>query len=101
MGRPISERVRDPKWWGEQVAHLLIGFAFSGLVAGLLGYLATVHLAGAAVCGTIVGTAAGCGWELGQNVGDAPEVGSQVDSIIDLGVWAIGAALGPLVLLAA
>lgn len=35
MARSLRERIRDPKWWGEQVGHLAIGASALAIVAGL------------------------------------------------------------------
>lgn len=33
MSRPISERVTDPAWWGEQALHVALGGATAALTA--------------------------------------------------------------------
>lgn len=35
MSRSLRERARDPRWWGEQLAHLALGASAIAIVAGL------------------------------------------------------------------
>lgn len=91
MSRPLSERVKDWKWWGEQVVHFLVGgiivafIAFFVAVGGIdPGGWARVSIVAVAVWG-------GALREIIQNFGDTD--GSLGDSIVDMSMWTLGAII--------
>lgn len=91
MPRDLRERARDWRWWGEQVAHHLAGFAITALLAlgALLGKRRRSGWAWV-VAGLVVGIVAGVAREVVQNWGDAD--GSVGDSVVDALAWVSGSA---------
>lgn len=90
MSRPLSERIRDPWWWAEQVLHFALGGAIAGAFAD----------AGAwAAWG--LSTTLGIARELIQNLrlrgGRWVWDGSKSDAAVDVGAWTLGAIIGSLV----
>lgn len=90
MTRPLRKRVRDWKWWGEQVLH----FALGGAIA-----YAFLDAGGWAAWG--LSTGLGIARELIQNLrrrgGRIVWDGSKADAGVDLGAWSLGAAIGAVV----
>lgn len=93
MSRSLRERVKDPAWWGEQVAHGLIGAAIAAVVF-LAGWLAQRRRNPALwlLVGAVVSALIGGVRELVQNWGDVDN--SIGDAVVDAVVWAVcGAAV--------
>lgn len=90
MSRPLSERVKDWRWWLEQVVHTAIG----GAIAYAFADMGTV---GAASFSALLGLLR----ELIQNLrfkGWRPYWdGSLPDAGVDLLAWTVGAIIGSLV----
>lgn len=98
MSRPIGERMRSWRWWGEQVAHCAVGFVIAAAVTyGAMS--AGLALAGAATLGLLSSVLAGVAREGKQNWGDAPAVGAAEDMLVDLAAWVVGACFAPLLAL--
>lgn len=96
MARTIEEKVRDWKWWGEQVAHMLVGAAVSGTTSTLSlvlpGDEAWIHL-----IAMFAGSSTGAIYEIVQNFGDDPASNDTVDSNVDAWAFTIGAFLAAVV----
>ncbi len=90
MGRTLKERIRDWKWWGEQVLHFAIGFAIVWGGAIVLGAF-RVPVAWALPMLIGVSCFAGAAREIIQNDGDPFSKGSREDSLIDVAAWILGA----------
>jgi len=88
--RPLSERIRDWKWWLEQVLHLVIG----GAIAYAFGDLPWWGSAG-------LSTFLGILRELSQNLrrrkGRWRWDGSKADAAIDVAAWTLGAIIGSVI----
>ena len=84
--RPLSERIRDPLWWLDQVLHTAlggaIGYAFSDLTT--MGAIA-------------FSTALGVFRELIQNLRRDGWHGSKADAAVDVAAWVLGAIIGSLI----
>ncbi|TFH40900.1 MAG: hypothetical protein E4H01_15770 [Lysobacterales bacterium] len=90
MPRSLPERMKDWRWWGEQVLHFLAGWAIVWCGAVVLGafrvpldWLPTILVPLACFAGGVR--------EIVQNWGDYD--GSLGDSIVDLGAWCLGATV--------
>ncbi len=94
MPRSIQERMRDPLWALEQVAHFLLGLVPSAAVSYSLAHLTPLPVALVCFLAAVVGIAPGWIRELHQNWGDKPARGSLEDSLLDLGFWILGGILG-------
>lgn len=86
--------MKDPLWWRDQGYHALAGLVVSGGVVSALAYGAELHVALCAFVAVLVSGIAAIAYEAIQNWGDKPEVGSQMDSIFDLGGMWLGTSLG-------
>lgn len=86
MSRPLSERVKDWRWWVDQVLHLILGgsiaYAFSDM-----GHVGSF----------VFSSLLGCGRELIQNLRWDGWHGSRADAGVDTIFWALGAIIGSLV----
>ena len=77
--RTLTERMRDWRWWGEQLLHAIAGAACAALVAYWTPWWASASF----------GAALGILREITQNLGD--ESNSVGDSIADVLCWTMGA----------
>lgn len=91
MPRPFGEKVRDWRWWGEQQAHHLAGFAVVALlvVGAFVGRYRRSWRAWI-IAGFVVSLAVGIGREVVQNWGDADN--DYLDAAADVLAWAAGSA---------
>jgi hypothetical protein len=89
MSRPLSERVKDWKCWGEQVAHFIAG--------GIIAYAFAFDSPWAIGCPLSIG--AGLLREIVQNVRFGPFRwdGSLADAGVDVAFWTVGAVIGSLI----
>lgn len=89
MSRTLAERVKDWKWWGEQVAHFVVAGAIVGFVE-LIKYWTGFEPGHWFDLATLAGAVHGGGLrEIIQNFGDTD--GSLGDSIVDQIAWTLGA----------
>lgn len=79
--RPIQEKLKDWKWWGEQVAHLLMGMAIAAIAAFCLSYL--IPLTAALPTALLMAGLSGQARELIQNWGDEYGTSDVLDSNFD------------------
>jgi len=96
--RPIGEKLKDPKWWGEQQLHAIAGFILSALVSYPLVFAGIGPAAELALVGQFVGGSAGAVREVWQNFRDDPADNDLVDSHIDAWAAFAGAFCASLVL---
>lgn len=101
MGKPILERMRRPDWWGDQGWHLLAGFMLSAPIAALSHLASEPPVALMCASGLIFSTTCVAIYEIWQDWGDEPAIGSNADALADTYAWNVGAALGCLVALGA
>ena len=84
--RPLSERVKEWRYWVDQALHLLMGgaiaYAFEDM--GVLGSFT-------------FSTLLGCARELIQNLRWDGWDGSRADAAVDTAFWVLGAAIGSLI----
>ena len=82
MTRTLAERAADPFWWGEQFAHLAIGFAPAFLAALL-------YRTNPVLGGVFLGL-----WVAGLREFEQRPVGSWGDLLVDVGFTVAGGAVG-------
>lgn len=86
MPRPISERVKDWKYWAEQFLH----FALGGAIAYAFQDIGGWGSFGLSVFLSVMR-------EFFQNLRADGWHGSKADAAVDVAFWTIGAALGSLI----
>ena len=85
--RPLSERMKDWRYWVDQTLHLLIG--------GAIAYAFAFDSPWAIGCPVSIG--AGLLRELLQNLRKDGWHGSKADAAVDVAFWTLGAIIGSLI----
>jgi hypothetical protein len=91
--RDISERIRDWRWWGEQVAHSVAGGAVSSMLCAF-GLIDGANVPVLCMLGVLAGAGAGATYEILQNRND--DANDIVDSHIDSFAFTLGATISSL-----
>lgn len=90
MTRPMSERVRDPRWWLDQVLHFLLGGALAYGFEDLGGWGSFGFSLGLGIFRELVQNLRFNGWRPRWD-------GSKADAGWDVLSWMLGAIVGSLV----
>ena len=90
MSRPLSERVRDWKWWLEQALHAVLGGAIAYAFGDAGGWAAWG-------LSTVLGVTRELIQNLRRKAGRWVWDGSKADAAVDVGAWSLGAVVGAVI----